>query len=121
MPNPLKELDNALGILSDVDKIKEEPWNYEHKPPFKTPAQELVNTGQASPSNNVVLYLNGDPVLTTSVKRSNNNIQMVLGSGTSGSGNQFLSGKIASAMLYNRVLTATEVQQNYNATVNKFN
>ena len=49
MPNPLKELDNALGILSDVDKIKEEPWNYEHKPPFKTPAQELVNNGQASP------------------------------------------------------------------------
>jgi len=31
MSNPLKELDNALGILSDVDKIKEEPWNYEHK------------------------------------------------------------------------------------------
>ena len=31
MSNPLKELDTALGILSDVDKIKEEPWNYEHK------------------------------------------------------------------------------------------
>jgi len=78
------------------------------------------NTGQASPSNNVVLYLNGDPVLTTSVKRSNDDKRMALGSGTDGSGSQFLSGKIASAMLYNRVLTATEVLQNYNALKGRF-
>jgi len=31
MSNPLKELDNALGILSDVETIQKEPWNYEHK------------------------------------------------------------------------------------------
>lgn len=75
MPNPLKELDKALGILSDVETIKEEPWNYVHKKddeprikgpdnyirhntskdvqpfvePFKGPAQELVDTGQVSP------------------------------------------------------------------------
>ena len=49
MSDPLKELDNALGILSDVETIKNEPWNYEHKPAMKMPAQELVNTGQASP------------------------------------------------------------------------
>jgi len=64
--------------------------------------------------------LNGDPVLTTSVKRSNNNTRMVLGSGTDGSGSQFLDGKIASAMLYHRVLTATEVKQNYNALKGRF-
>tara|TARA_B100001769_G_scaffold203096_1_gene162788 strand:+ start:290 stop:826 length:537 start_codon:yes stop_codon:yes gene_type:complete len=75
MPDPLKELDKALGILSDVETIKEEPWNYVHKKddepiikgpdnyirhnaskdvqpfiePFKSPAQELVDTGQVSP------------------------------------------------------------------------
>ena len=49
MSDPLKELDSALGILSDVETIKNEPWNYEHKPAMKMPAQELVNTGQASP------------------------------------------------------------------------
>ena len=31
MSDPLKELDNALGILSDVETIQKEPWNYEHK------------------------------------------------------------------------------------------
>ena len=78
------------------------------------------NVGQASPSNNVVLYLNGDPVLTTSVKRNNNNTRMVLGSGTDGSGSQFLSGKISSALLYDRVLTASEVKQNYNSHKGRF-
>ena len=32
MVDPLKELDKALGIVSDVDKLQNEPWNYEHKP-----------------------------------------------------------------------------------------
>jgi len=31
MVDPLKELDKALGIVSDVDKLQNEPWNYEHK------------------------------------------------------------------------------------------
>ena len=47
MPDPLKELDKALGILSDVETIKEEPWNYDHKtesvktPVTKIPTQEV--------------------------------------------------------------------------------
>ena len=65
MPDPLKELDKALGILNDVDTLEKEPWNYVHKkddeprikapdnykrsPVMKMPAQELVNTGQVSP------------------------------------------------------------------------
>ena len=32
MADPLKELDKALGIVSDVDKLQKEPCNYEHKP-----------------------------------------------------------------------------------------
>ena len=65
MPDPLKELDKALGILNDVDTLEKEPWNYVHKkdneprikapdnykrsPVMKMPAQELLNTGQISP------------------------------------------------------------------------
>ena len=73
MPDPLKELDKALGILNDVDTLEKEPWNYVHKkdderikapkdyarikapddykrsPVMKMPAQELLNTGQVSP------------------------------------------------------------------------
>ena len=60
----MKELDQALGILSDVETLEKEPWNYVHKkdderikapddykrsPVMKMPAQELVNTGQVSP------------------------------------------------------------------------
>jgi hypothetical protein len=32
MADPLKELDKALGIVSDIDKLQNEPWNYEHNP-----------------------------------------------------------------------------------------
>ena len=64
MPDPLKDLDKALGILNDVETLEKEPWNYVHKkdderikapdnykrsPVMKMPAQELVNTGQVSP------------------------------------------------------------------------
>ena len=64
MPDPLKELDKALGILNDVDTLEKEPWNYVHEkdyarikapddykrsPVMKMPAQELLNTGQVSP------------------------------------------------------------------------
>jgi|TARA_B110000902_G_scaffold161152_1_gene184354 hypothetical protein len=31
MSNPLKELDKTLGIVSDVEILQKEPWNYEHK------------------------------------------------------------------------------------------
>ena len=55
MSDPMKELDNALGVLSDVEIIKEEPWNYEHKP-----AQELVNTSQTSPVVDVTEDMDND-------------------------------------------------------------
>ena len=45
MPDPMKELDAALGVLSDVDIIKEEPWNYVHKPvsPVVNENQDIDN------------------------------------------------------------------------------
>ena len=53
MTDAMKELDKTLGILSDVDKIKDEPWNYVHNKPFKTPAQDLVDIGQVPPQEDL--------------------------------------------------------------------
>ncbi len=70
-----------------------------------------------SPSNNAKIYLNGDLVLTTTVKHSNNTVTLQLGEANAG---QHLSGKIAQASVYNRVLSADQVRQNYNATKWRF-
>jgi hypothetical protein len=62
------------------------------------------------------MYLNGNlltPTTTTAYTISNNNDNKVIGQGTNGS--QFFSGRISSINLYNRALTAAEVQQNFNA------
>jgi hypothetical protein len=68
-----------------------------------------------TPSNNVIIYLNGNPVLTTTVKHFDNNINVQLGSNTSGI-NQFLNGSISNSQVYNRALSSQEILQNYNAT-----
>ena len=31
MSNPLEELDKTLGIVSDVEILQKEPWNYKHE------------------------------------------------------------------------------------------
>jgi hypothetical protein len=71
-----------------------------------------------TPSNNVILYLNGSPVLTTTVKHSVNTVSVQIAwANFSG---QYLIGDIAQGMIYNRVLTPTEILQNYNATKSRF-
>ena len=66
MPNPLRELDNALGILSDVDKIKEEPWNYEHKPtlPVTNTNQDIDNDYEYQRQNFYNLVERGNDAIT---------------------------------------------------------
>ena len=70
-----------------------------------------------SPSNNAKIYLNGNLVLTTTVKHSNNTITLQLGEANA---NQHLNGKIAQASVYNRVLSADQVLQNYIATKGRY-
>ena len=65
-----------------------------------------------TPSNNAIVYLNGSPVLTTTVKHLNHTIQVQIGEANS---SQFFGGNIAQASVYNRVLTAAEISQNFNA------
>ena len=70
-----------------------------------------------SPSNNAKVYLNGDLVLTTTVKHSNQTATLQIGEANAV---QHFSGKIAQASVYNRVLTADEVRQNYEATKGRY-
>ena len=71
-----------------------------------------------TPSNNAIVYLNGNSVLTTTIKHSNQSANLHVAEANA---NQYLNGNIANAQVYNRVLSATEVLQNYNAQKSRFN
>ena len=70
-----------------------------------------------TPSNNAIIYLNGTSVLTTTIKNSSP-LAFQIAAQNAG---QTFSGNIANAQVYNRVLSATEVAQNYNALKSRFN
>jgi hypothetical protein len=76
------------------------------------------NTG--TPLNNANIYLNGNLVLTTTIKLSNNDIGVALAAGST-SVQQNLNGNIAQTSMYNRVLSTAEILQNYNATKSRYN
>ena len=74
-----------------------------------------------TPSNNAILYINGTAVLTTTVRNSNiGNQNVVLGTGSSTPNGQEFFGRIANAQIYNRVLSSSEITQNYNALKGRF-
>jgi hypothetical protein len=73
-------------------------------------------------SDSYAFYING--VLensSTSLKSSSNNItKTTLGSRFNQAGGEYFIGNIYATQIYNRALTPTEVQQNYNATKTRF-
>jgi hypothetical protein len=75
-----------------------------------------------TPSNNAIIYLNGTAVLTTTVRNTNQNVQVQIAQADSPGAptNQFLNGSVALAQVYNRVLSPSEVLQNFNAQKNRF-
>ena len=70
-----------------------------------------------TPSNNAIIYLNGSPLLTTTIKHSNHFVSVYVGEANS---NQYFSGRISNASIYNRALSPNEVRENYNATKGRF-
>ena len=66
MPDPMKELDAALGVLNDVDIIKEEPWNYVHKPvtPVINENQDIDNDYEYQRQNFYNLVERGNDAIT---------------------------------------------------------
>ena len=71
-----------------------------------------------TPSNNAIVYLNSNPVLTTTVKNLNQTVQFCIGSG--GVASQYFTGSISNCSIYNRVLSAAEVLVNFNAQRKRF-
>ena len=70
------------------------------------------------PNNNVIIYVNGSPVLTTTTLHRDHTAPVQFAYANFSP--QFLSGSIAQGLIYNRVLTPTEVLQNFNATRSRF-
>jgi hypothetical protein len=66
-----------------------------------------------TPSNNAIIYLNGASVLTTTIKYLNNNQSIEIGRGSVNI--QQINANISNVMVYNIVLSANEILQNYNA------
>lgn len=73
-----------------------------------------------TPSNNAIIYLNGNSVLTTTVKHLDQTVGLQIGLGGITS-SQYISGSIAHGQVYNRVLAPSEILQNYNALKGRFN
>jgi hypothetical protein len=69
---------------------------------------------QSGVANGTVLYLNGSGILTTTYTISNNLNNLFLGSEQNANQNALCN--ISQAKVYNRVLSAQEILQNYNAT-----
>ena len=85
-------------------------WNY---------AAMTFTETVGTPSNNAIIYLNGSAVLTTTVKNVSQLLPVEIG-GTPRNSGQWLNGRVSQASIYNRVLTASEVRQNFNATRGRF-
>jgi hypothetical protein len=70
------------------------------------------------PNNNVVIYVNGSSVLTTTTLHYDHSAPIQF-AGANFAG-QYLSGSIAQGIVYNQVLSSTEILQNFNSTRSRF-
>jgi hypothetical protein len=80
--------------------------------------KNVVLTYQSGVSNGTRIYINGVSVLTTTITILNQ-INNLFG-GAEANASQYASCQASSFKMYNRVLTATEVLQNYNATKKRY-
>jgi hypothetical protein len=80
--------------------------------------KNVVLTYQSGVINGTRIYINGVSVLTTTITILNQ-INNLFG-GAEANASQFASCQISSFKMHNRVLTASEVLQNYNATKRRY-
>jgi hypothetical protein len=80
--------------------------------------KNVVLTYQSGVSNGTRIYINGVSVLTTTITIQSQ-VANLFG-GAEANASQFASCQASSFSMYNRVLTATEVLQNYNATKKRY-
>jgi hypothetical protein len=72
-----------------------------------------------TPSNNIIVYVNGSAVLTATVKHVNQSKQFIIGNGGPLESQNF-GGSISQVTVYNRVLSATEITQNYEVVKDRY-
>lgn len=65
-----------------------------------------------TPSDNAIIYLDAEPVLTTTIIHSDHNRPLNIGDANA---SQNFSGLISTGYIYDRVLSANEVSQNFEA------
>jgi len=80
--------------------------------------KNVVLTYQSGVSNGTRIYINGVSVLTATITILSQ-VANLFG-GAEANANQFASCQISSFKMHNRVLTASEVLQNYNATKRRY-
>ena len=80
--------------------------------------KNVVLTYQSGVSNGTRIYINGVSVLTTTITIQSQ-VANLFG-GAEANASQYASCQASSFKMYNRVLTATEVLQNYNATKRRY-
>ena len=104
----------AQGIRSTGINLGTNTWTH-----VTMSFSQTVGVGTPGPpNNNVVIYINDSPVLTTTTLHRDHtaSIQFAWGNFTG----QYFVGSVAQGMVYSKVLTSTEVLQNYNATKSRF-
>lgn len=107
--NILKAYDWGNGAIRDTGiTVGNNTWNY---------AAMTFSETVGTPSNNAIIYLNGLPVLTTTVRHVGHTITVQIGEANA---SQHFGGNIAQSSIYNRALSAAEIKQNYNATRGRF-
>ncbi len=82
--------------------------------------KNVVVTYQSGVTNGTIVYLNGSSVLTTTITVSNQATGNLYGSAEANAG-QIAACTAAAFSMYSRVLSSTEVLQNYNALRLRFN
>ena len=113
-PNRIKFHTNSIGANSGngvlgTNALNDGKW------------YQVVGTYDSSGSRTMRLYVNGilDVTLLGPTAPNYPNINLNISRWVGGS-SQYFNGNISSAKIYNRALTATEVQQNFNATRSRF-
>lgn len=80
--------------------------------------KNVVLTYQSGVTNGSSIYINGVSVLTTSITIQNQTANLF--GGAEANAGQYASCQMSTFKMYNRVISATEVLQNYNATKSRY-
>ena len=112
----------TLELLVDQNGNSINIWDgADHFYSFTAATGTWYNMTVVKTSTNLLLYINGNssPVLNFASSYNNANTNLIIGKHPTVSAN-YINGNIALVSAYNRVLSASEVSQNYNALVGRF-